>query len=78
MDAIVPFEVPFALPTEGLGIVKTLEEHFEIINLVVDIPEDYAGPLTGMDLQSAQLQILSQMFTMWRGTFNAQVPRKQT
>ena len=26
----------------------------------------------------AQLQILSQMFTMWRGTFIAQVCRKQT
>jgi hypothetical protein len=46
---MVPFEVPFALPTEGLGIVETLEEHFEIMNLEVDIPEDYVGPLTGMD-----------------------------
>lgn len=49
MDATVPFEVPFVLPTEGLGIVETLEEHFEIMNLEVDIPEDYVGPLTGMD-----------------------------
>jgi hypothetical protein len=48
-DATVPFEVPFVLPTEGIGIVKTLEEHFEIMNLEVDIPEDYAVPLTGMD-----------------------------
>ena len=37
------------LPTEGLGIVEPLEEHFEIMNLEVDIPEDYVGPLTGMD-----------------------------
>jgi hypothetical protein len=44
VDATVPFEVPFALPTEGLGIVETLEEHFEIMNLEVDIPEDYVGP----------------------------------
>jgi hypothetical protein len=43
VDATVPFEVPFALPTEGLGIVETLEEHFEIMNLEVDIPEDYVG-----------------------------------
>ena len=49
VDATVPFEVPFVLPTEGLGIVETLEEHFEIMNLEVDIPEDYVGPLTGMD-----------------------------
>ena len=49
MEATVPFEVPFALPTEGIGIVETLEEHFEIMNLEVDIPEDYVGPLTGMD-----------------------------
>jgi hypothetical protein len=49
VDATVPFEVPFALPTEGLGIVETLEEHFEIMNMEVDIPEDYVGPLTGMD-----------------------------
>ena len=49
VDATVPFEVPFALPTEGLGIVETLEEHFEIMNLEVDIPKDYVGPLTGMD-----------------------------
>jgi hypothetical protein len=33
VDATVPFEVPFALPTEGLGIVEKLEEHFEIMNL---------------------------------------------
>jgi hypothetical protein len=44
VDATVPFEVPFVLPTEGLGIVETLEEHFEIMNLEVDIPEDYVGP----------------------------------
>ena len=49
MDTTVPFEVPFVLPTEGLGIVVILEEHFEIMNLEVDIPEDYVGPLTGMD-----------------------------
>jgi hypothetical protein len=49
VDATFPFEVPFALHTEGLSIVETLEEHFEIINLEVDIPEDYVGPLTGMD-----------------------------
>ena len=49
VDATVPLEVPFVLPTEGLGIVETLEEHFEIMNLEVDIPEDYGGPLTGMD-----------------------------
>ena len=49
MDATVPFQVPFVLSTEGLGIVETLEEHFEIMNLEVDIPEDYVGPLTGMD-----------------------------
>ena len=49
VDATVPFEVPFALPTEGLGIVETLEEHLEIINLEVDTLEDYVGPLTGMD-----------------------------
>jgi hypothetical protein len=49
MGATVPFDVPFALPTEGLGIVETLEEHFEIMNLEVDIPEDYIGPLTRMD-----------------------------
>jgi hypothetical protein len=49
VNAIVPFEVPFALPTEGLGIVETLEEHFETMNLEVDIPEDYVGPLTGVD-----------------------------
>jgi hypothetical protein len=49
MDATVPFEVPFALPTEGLGTVDTLEDHFEIMNLEVDIPEDYVSPLTGMD-----------------------------
>jgi hypothetical protein len=29
--------------------VETLEEHFEIMNLEVDIPEDYVGLLTGMD-----------------------------
>ena len=40
----VLFEVPFVLPTEGLCIVETLEEHFEIMNLEVDIPEDYVGP----------------------------------
>ena len=44
-----PFRGSFVLPTEGLGIVETLEEHFEIMNLEVDIPEDYVGPLTGMD-----------------------------
>jgi hypothetical protein len=49
MEATVPYEVPFALPTEGLGIVETLEEHLEIINLEVDTLEDYVGPLTGMD-----------------------------
>ena len=49
MDATVPFDVPFVLPIEGLGIGETLEEHFEIMNLEVDIPEDYVGPLTGMD-----------------------------
>ena len=49
VDATVPFEVPFVLSTEGLGIVETLDEHFEIMNLEVDIPEDYVGPLTGMD-----------------------------
>ena len=49
MEATVPFEVPSALTTEGLGIGETLEEHFEIMNLEVDIPEDYVGPLTGMD-----------------------------
>jgi hypothetical protein len=49
VDATVPFQVPFVLSTEGLGIVETLEEHFEIMNLEVDIPEDYVGPLTGMD-----------------------------
>jgi hypothetical protein len=49
VDATVPFEVPFVFPTEGLGIVETLEEHFQIMNLEVDIPEDYVGPLTGMD-----------------------------
>jgi hypothetical protein len=48
MEATVPFEVPFALP-EGLGIVETLEEHLEIMNLEVDTLEDYVGPLTGMD-----------------------------
>jgi hypothetical protein len=37
VDATVPFEVPFVLPTEGLGIVVILEEHFEIMNLEVDI-----------------------------------------
>jgi hypothetical protein len=50
MDATFPFAVPFALPTEGLGIVETLEKHFEIMNLEVDIPEEYVGPLTGMAL----------------------------
>jgi hypothetical protein len=30
-------------------MLETLEEHFEIMNLEVDIPEDYVGPLTGMD-----------------------------
>jgi hypothetical protein len=50
VDATVPFEVPFAFPTEGLDIVETLEEHFEIKNLEVDIPEEYVGPLTGMVL----------------------------
>jgi hypothetical protein len=49
MEATVPFEVPFALPTEELGIVETLEEHLDIMNLEVDTLEDYAGPLTGMD-----------------------------
>jgi hypothetical protein len=49
VDATVPFEVPFVLPTEGLGIVVILEEQLEIMNLEVDIPEDYVGPLTGMD-----------------------------
>jgi len=49
MEATVPYEVPFALPTEGIGIVETLEEHLEIINLEVDTLEDYVGPLTGMD-----------------------------
>ena len=49
VDGTVPYEVHFVLPTEGLGIVETLEEHFEIMNLEVDIPEDYVGPLTGMD-----------------------------
>jgi hypothetical protein len=43
------YEVPFVLSTEGLGIVETLEEHFEIMNLEVDVQEDYVGPLTGMD-----------------------------
>ena len=49
IEANVHFEVPFALPTEGQGVVETLEEHFEIVNLEVDTPEDYAGPLTGMN-----------------------------
>lgn len=49
MEATVPFVAPSALPTEGLGIVETLEEHLEIMNLEVDTPEDYVGPLTGMD-----------------------------
>jgi hypothetical protein len=49
VDATIPFDVPFVLPTEGLGIVETLQEHFEIMNLEVDIPEDYVGRLTGMD-----------------------------
>jgi hypothetical protein len=35
VDATVPFE--------------TLEEHFEIMNLEFDIPEDYVGPLIRMD-----------------------------
>ena len=45
----VPFAVPFALLTEGLCIIETLEEHFEIMNLEVDIPEEYVGPLIGMN-----------------------------
>jgi hypothetical protein len=49
MEATVPFEVPFALPTEWLCIVETLEEPLEIMNLEVDTLEDYVGPLTGMD-----------------------------
>jgi hypothetical protein len=76
MDATFPFAVPFALPTEGLGIVETLEKHFEIMNLEVDIPEEYVGPLTGMDF--AKGPTADSLFAMWRGTFSAQVPRKQT
>jgi hypothetical protein len=49
VDATVPFDVPFVIRTEDLGIVVILEEHFEIMNLEVDIPEDYVGSLTGMD-----------------------------
>jgi hypothetical protein len=45
MKATIPFEVPFALPTEVLGIVEALEGHFEKMNLEVDIPEYYVGPM---------------------------------
>jgi hypothetical protein len=44
------------------------------MNLEVDIPEDYVGPLTGMDFAKSQLQILSQMFTMWRVKSNCVHP----
>ena len=62
MEATVPFVVPFAIPTEGLGIVETLEEHFEIMNPEVDTPEDYVGPLTGMDVCHKTLALFLQNY----------------
>ena len=54
-QGIVTFQAPLSPEIIHFSIVdatvpfERLEEHFEIMNLEVDIPEDYVGPFTGMD-----------------------------